>query len=611
MRLLKYLIILIPSLISISFLDAQCPKLLWADEFNGAELNTSNWSYQVGDGCDINLCQWGNNELEWYTSSQENVLVSNGTLKLIAKKQTVNNRAYTSGRIRTKQKVDIKFGRIEARMKMPIGQGIWPAFWMLSTDEVYGGWPTSGELDIMEYLGHEPKKVHGTIHFGNPWPNNSSSTAEFSIQNTDLNADFHDYALEWTDQEIKWFVDGYLYAAKSRSVVGSLKWPFDQKFHFLLNLAVGGNWPGNPNFSTVFPQTFEIDYVRVYDLVNQPFIDGPTQVLPSAKSVNFVLNNVPAGSTIDWALPTGVVLLKGQNSNAITVDWGNSVGSVIATIKSSCGESKLNLAVSLLPVLAKDIVLENFDVEARIKKTSATGILSEKVPNPLPNAINDSKLSGKYIRNIASQYDVLFYDISDIKNAGDFVNGDKKLYIDLYSSAPAGAQLLLQFEDKNSANATNYPTGRHSRYTVTTTKQNEWERLAFSFLDKPSTAVSDFSVNQLVLLFAPNSFTGATYYLDNFEIYSKLAVPTNSQTYSKSISIFPNPSQLGLNIQVQGNEKINHFILYDLQGKPILSSPVQNTSSFQISTARLPHGMYFVTILLSNGISVTKHFVKT
>lgn len=149
-------------------LGAQCPKLIWSDEFDGTELNKDKWSFQLGDGCDINLCQWGNNELQWYTSSKENLEVSDGTLKLIARKQNVQNRSYTSARIRSLQKGDFKFGRIEARMRLPVGQGIWPAFWMLPSDNVYGDWPQSGELDIMEYLGHEPNTVHGTLHYGNP-----------------------------------------------------------------------------------------------------------------------------------------------------------------------------------------------------------------------------------------------------------------------------------------------------------------------------------------------------------------------------------------------------------------------------------------------------------
>jgi beta-glucanase (GH16 family) len=595
---------------ALDMIKAQCPKLLWSDEFNGNELNTTNWSYQIGDGCDINLCQWGNSELEWYTSTKDNVLVTDGTLKLIARKQTVQTRNYTSGRIRTNQKVDIKFGRIEARMKLPIGQGIWPAFWMLPTDEVYGGWPTSGELDIMEYLGHEPNKIHGTIHYGNPWPNNSSSTAEFIMQNSGFNTTFHDYALEWSEQEIRWFIDGYLYAVKSKSDVGNLKWPFDQKFHFLFNLAVGGGWPGNPNGSTVFPQTFEIDYIRVYDLVNQPYIEGKVQVLPGEKNVNFKLNNVPANSTLEWTVPAGAKITSGQGTNSILVEWGNSIGKVNSKLKNTCGESNYNLEVSLVPILAKDIVLENYDQEGRIIKTFSSGVLTEDVQNPLPNTVNASKLCGKYVRSNSTQYDVLFYDISDVKSGADFVSGEKKFYIDINSNAPTGTQILLQLEDKSAATSSNYPVGRHSRYTAMTTKQNEWERLAFNFLDRPSNAVSDFSINQLILLPAPNSLTGATYYLDNFEIYSKSTVPVKTIVHSNEVNIFPNPARNELNIQSVGNEKIKQVMIYDTSGRVIKTFSGKQSNSLIIKTNFLSQGLFNVRIEMVSGREITKTFIK-
>ncbi|MEP7322252.1 MAG: family 16 glycosylhydrolase [Saprospiraceae bacterium] len=607
---IKYIVIFNFVFFGVNAIRAQCPQLVWSDEFNSTDLNLSNWSYQIGDGCDINLCQWGNSELEWYTSTKENVLVSDGTLKLIAKQQTIQTRNYTSGRIRTNQKVDIKFGRIEARMKLPVGQGIWPAFWMLPTDNVYGGWPTSGELDIMEYLGHEPNKIHGTIHFGNPAPNNSSSTAEYTIQNTTFNSTFHDYALEWTEQEIKWFIDGYLYSSKSKSVVGNLKWPFDQKFHFVLNLAVGGGWPGNPNGSTVFPQTFEIDYVRVYDLVNQPYLEGKFQVLPGEKNIGFKLNNVPSNSLIEWTLPTGAKIASGQGTNSILVDWGNSTGKVNAKLKSSCGESNYNLEVSLVPILAKDIVLENFDMEARIKKTFSTGTLTEDAPNPSVNAINGSALCGKYVRSNSTQYDVLFYDVIDVKSGADFVSGEKKFYIDINCTAPVGTQILLQLEDKSSASSSNYPVGRHSRYTVTTTKQNEWERLAFNFLDRPSNAVSDFSINQLILLAAPNTLTGATYFLDNFEIYSKTTVPLKYVLNSNEVNIFPNPSKNELNVQTLGKEGIKQISIYDTSGRMIKSFNGKQSNSLIIKTDYLSPGLFNIRVELISGKEITKPFIK-
>jgi beta-glucanase (GH16 family) len=580
---------------------SQCPKLVWSDEFNGTELDLTKWSYQIGDGCDINLCQWGNNELQWYTSNKENVDVSNGTLKIKAIKQTLNNRNYTSGRIRSINKGDFKYGRIEARMKLPIGQGIWPAFWMLPTDNVYGGWPKSGELDIMEYLGHEPSKIHATLHFGNPWPNNSSTTKSYSKPLSKLSDGFHDIVLEWKENEIKWFIDGYLYATKTNFDLNGHPWPFDQKFHLLLNLAVGGNWPGNPNSSTVFPQTYEVDYVRVFDLVGGPHISGNTQVLAGTKNEEYTIQNLPTGSTVNWAVSDGITIKSALGATKLIVDFTSMSGTIKANIKSSCLEYNFELEVLVRQGLSSDIVLENFDDQPKITLTSSSGVLTGKIANPNKTGINTSPLSGRYVRNTATQFDVLFYDISDVKSGADFVTNEKKFYIDIFTTAPVGTQILLQLEDKNSAKPTNYPIGRHSRYTVTTTKSNEWERLGFDFLDRPSTAVSDFSINQLVILFSPNTTNGSTYYFDNFEIYSRKITPLRSGIDTKNFKIYPNPFNNTLNIKSSIKTNRMDLSLFNVQGQYVLRKSVDSYGDITLNTSQLERGLYYLHLRTENG----------
>ncbi|MEP7267583.1 MAG: family 16 glycosylhydrolase [Saprospiraceae bacterium] len=587
----------------------QCPKLIWSDEFDGADLDQTKWSYQIGDGCDINLCQWGNSELQWYTNSRENVDVSNGTLKIKALRQNIQNRAYTSGRIRSLNKGDIKYGRIEARMKMPVGQGIWPAFWMMPTDNVYGPWPQSGELDIMELLGHEPDRVHGTIHFGNPWPNNASSTKSLKLPVSKLNEAFHDYVLEWKEGEIKWIVDGYVYSTKNMNDVGGLRWPFDQKFHFLFNLAVGGQWPGSPDGSTVFPQVFEIDYVRVYEMSGGETIAGAVEVNAGEKSSVYTVNGVSPGSGITWSVPAGATLVEGQNSEKIKVDWGTGSGEVKAHIKSACKESDLSIEVKVQTALQTDIVLENFDDLARIKMTSATGILTSKVPNPGKTLTNNSELSGRYIRNGGSQYDALFYDISDVKSAGDFVTGERKFYMDINTNAPAGTQILLQLEDKNAATSGNYPLGRHSRYATVITKSNEWTRLAFDFLDKPSNNVSDFTINQLVLLFAPNSNTANTYYFDNFEIYSRKTTSLKSYLDPGKLKIYPNPFTDHVRIIPTGIA-FRSISLFNNLGIKMFEDFINSDSILSLDLSTLSQGVYFVKLMDQNGLFLMKPILK-
>ena len=246
---------------------AQDWTLVWSDEFNGPDIDTSKWSHEVnGDG-------GGNNELQYYTARTNNSFIENGNLVIQALKENYSGKAYTSARLRTLNKGDWTYGRFEARMKLPYGQGLWPAFWMLPTDWVYGGWAASGEIDIMEIVGHEPNILHGTIHYHGEWPDNWYSGGSYTLPSGDFSDDFHVFAIEWEYGEIRWYVDDILYSTKTSWDTTSgapFPAPFDERFHLLLNVAVGGNWPGSPNGSTVFPQRMEVDYVRVYSATNSP-----------------------------------------------------------------------------------------------------------------------------------------------------------------------------------------------------------------------------------------------------------------------------------------------------------------------------------------------------
>jgi Beta-glucanase/Beta-glucan synthetase len=243
-------------------------ELVWSDEFDGTEIDASKWSYDLGDGCQIsdNLCGWGNNELEYYTDRPENSFLEDGNLVIKAIQEIPffeGQHRYTSARMVTKNKGDWKFGRIDVRAKLPIGKGLWPAIWMLPTDNVYGGWPRSGEIDIMENIGSEPSKVSGTIHYGHDfWRFNSQS---LELEDGFFADDFHVFTLLWDEDCILFQVDGVdIGVPNTRSTVLPTTYPFDQDFHLILNVAVGGTLPGNPDASTSFPQTMEIDYVRVF-----------------------------------------------------------------------------------------------------------------------------------------------------------------------------------------------------------------------------------------------------------------------------------------------------------------------------------------------------------
>jgi beta-glucanase (GH16 family) len=241
-------------------------QLVWYDEFEGSEFDLEKWSYQLGDGCHISqdLCGWGNNELQYYTDREENIYIEDDMLHIVAHEERYEGMNYTSARIRTKDKGDWQYGRLEIRAKLPEGQGIWPAVWMLPTDNLFGGWPKSGEIDIMEMVGHEPETIHGTVHYGPDWPNNQYTGTSFTLDDGIFADDFHVFSIEWEQNEINWFVDGDHFFTVTPNTLSPHQYPFNARFHLLINLAVGGNWPGSPDHTTEFPQKLIVDYVRVY-----------------------------------------------------------------------------------------------------------------------------------------------------------------------------------------------------------------------------------------------------------------------------------------------------------------------------------------------------------
>ncbi len=247
--------------------------LSWSDEFNGANgapVDPSKWVAETGgDG-------WGNNELEFYTSRRRNAYQQDGNLviKVLHEKHRGAGgvtRNYTSARLKTLGKFAQAYGRFEARIKIPRGQGIWPAFWMMGDDIAAVGWPDCGEIDIMENIGKEPALVHGTIH-GPGYSGANGLGAPFSLTPAQPFADdFHLYAVEWEPTAIRFYVDDHLYETRTPSdLPPGTKWVYNHPFFLLLNVAVGGSWPGDPDASSAFPQTMLVDYVRVYRPADTP-----------------------------------------------------------------------------------------------------------------------------------------------------------------------------------------------------------------------------------------------------------------------------------------------------------------------------------------------------
>jgi hypothetical protein len=237
--------------ITIRIINVDFVNLAWTEDFTTVALNTTIWNYEQGAG------GWGNNELQNYTNLSDNVHLDSGYLHITALKTGTN---YTSGRINTQGKKQFTYGRVEIRAKLPEGKGIWPALWMLGSGFPTLGWPACGEIDILELLGHEPSVAHGAVH----WNSNGhkSRTNSFTLSNDKFSSGFHIFSFTWTPNKLIWMVDKQQFFYLSRAEMPDF--PFDMPQFLICNIAVGGNWPGSPDGTTVFPQHMIVDYIRIY-----------------------------------------------------------------------------------------------------------------------------------------------------------------------------------------------------------------------------------------------------------------------------------------------------------------------------------------------------------
>jgi len=231
-------------------------SLVWSDEFNDQNINSNTWNYETGAG------GWGNNELENYTNTTSNAYITKGGYMVIEARKELDG-SYTSARLQTKGNKGFTYGRMDIRAKLPKTKGIWPAIWMLGSNISSTPWPACGEIDIMELLGHQPNTVYGTMHWGQAGQGSVHVGNSYVLSGEDFSQKFHVFSIIWNSSKIEWYVDNVRYFTGNKSDVTG-NYPFDKPFFFLLNVAIGGNWPGAPDGSTVFPQRMIVDYVRVY-----------------------------------------------------------------------------------------------------------------------------------------------------------------------------------------------------------------------------------------------------------------------------------------------------------------------------------------------------------
>ena len=234
--------------------------LAWSDEFSGTNLDLTAWNQEIGNGSG----GWGNNELEYYTNSPKNTLLSNGNLIIEARKEAMSGFNYSSARLTTQNKKTFKFGRIDIRAKLPVSKGMWPALWMLGANITTVGWPACGEMDIMELVGSAPSTVKATMHWKNSAGAHASKNADYNLTPGDFSQQFHVFSMVWAQDIIKCYVDDHLINTITIADVGANNYPFNADQFFIFNVATGGDWPGPPDATTLFPQRMFVDYVRVF-----------------------------------------------------------------------------------------------------------------------------------------------------------------------------------------------------------------------------------------------------------------------------------------------------------------------------------------------------------
>lgn len=364
---------------------AQSFELVWSDEFSGTTLDASNWTRETGGS------GWGNNELQYYTDRVVNAFVDSGYLTIRAYQETFGGRNYTSARLKTQGKRFFKYGKIEARIKLPYGQGIWPAFWMLGESISTVGWPACGELDIMEMIGGGPGRdntVHGTAH----WDNNGHQSygQSYTLPSGNFSDDFHVFAIEWDATQIKWFMDGINFV--TMNITPAYLTELRENSFIILNLAVGGNWPGNPNASTVFPQSMVVDYVRVYkDTTGQASIN--------------MLNP-----------PTGSVFTPGQT---IELTAGVTTGSAVRKVEFFQGDAKIGETnVSPYSMNWRDVQPGCYSVKAAVTTVSNTVTYSDAVEVKVGNVCGLAAYKG-YPHKIPGKIEAENYDLGG-NNVGYF-----------------------------------------------------------------------------------------------------------------------------------------------------------------------------------------------
>lgn len=579
---MRYIRIIL-NLLVISYLPAlaqstDCFNLVWADEFEvSGNPDPLQWNFETGGG------GWGNNELQTYTSNSENSYVTNGTLKIVARKSESGQ--WTSARMVTSGKASWKYGKMEIRAKLPLGRGTWPALWMMPQYSGYGTWPKSGEIDIMEHVGYDPGKVYGTVHT-EAYNHKLGTQKGGNTAVSNVHSEFHTYAIEWADDFIKWFVDGNHYFTFINENKSYREWPFDQPFFMILNVAIGGDWGGAQGIDPALTEaTMEIDYVRIYSKsLEKPVISGPSAV-SSGEQVTFT-TKAYQNIVYQWNWPEGVTMLSGEGTNSLNVAWNNLPGNLKVKIISPCDtveSDPLNISVLSNPGGEYlDIPLVDSSEKILWSVWPGTG-----------NTINLRHENGELVVsfNIIDplQNPYIFIDLSYIYN----LTRHKEMLVDLLATSGSGpSNLRFDLLDNKLQNDLN-----DLFKIASVTADGQYHSYNNLFSMNTGTGYNPDKIKQ-IRLYLNYGLLGkkgsGEFRLKNLKMRNPNYTFIRLTEKKSDLNIFPNPSDNFINIR--SDKPFSEIRITELNGKILKLISGNPENSVQVYVSFLPSGNYLVTV---------------
>lgn len=571
---------------------AQTKVLVWSDEFDYTGLPaTAKWNYDVGGH------GWGNNEAQYYTNARtENARVEDGHLIIEAHKESFGGNDYTSARLISLNKGDWKYGRVEVRAKLPGGRGTWPAIWLLPSDGFYGDWPKSGEIDIMEYVGYDPGIAYGSIHT-EAYNHKDGTGKGGSYSVPDAESNFHDYAIEWYADRIEFFVDNNKYFTFNNE--GSWeKWPFDKRFHLVLNLAIGGDWGGAEGIdNSIFPVKLEIDYVRVYQFVDNIKIEGNEFVEPGASSEVYT---VPAiyDASYQWKVPEDASVTSGQGTNSISVDWGNTEDSVSVEISYDVHTYRDTFAVKLVTIPEGDsFVFNEFD----------DGLTDDLIAADDGANTFDFEESADELK--------VSYQVADAS-----LNPHFEIMLDRPVKLSDLQVVQVRFKTHNQSGSVNARIDLVDVYGVQTNgtsvfkiepihSDGQYHLYEFDFNGKWISSYPNYGAKvdnnkiQRAIVYLNYGFFGTdnktdSVWLDYIHLIKEKTLSARELIKENSLQVYPNPA--GHNVFIKSAYEMESVGVVDLSGKQILIKNANSNKLIELELNNFKKGVYILQIRLSN-----------